>query len=154
ATDADGEPMVIEHSGGEQDRSTVEQVQQDAGQRIDWDADLKRLEGNHDGLRKLWSLAAQYPPSVLPDGFMQRLADAGERAKQQTASDQSEGVVDAEVVSDDDAPLCSGSTIDPDERGSMVITDPEGREVVFCEDCDQQVRVHNGLVLPHGNPNQ
>jgi phage recombination protein Bet len=65
-------------------------------EKVDWDTKLDEARGDYDKLRALWSLARGLEPNNL--ALLERIAEAGEAAKQGTA--QQPDVVDAEVIED------------------------------------------------------
>lgn len=94
------------------DGETTDVVDQ-AGQRIDWEADLESLTGNYDGLRKLWLLAEQHGQ---PQEYLDRVKAAGEAAKPEQSPDadvQDADVQDAEIV-DEDTTAPQGVNVDWD----------------------------------------
>lgn len=64
---------------------------------IDWDARIVEVEGNHDGLRSLWSEVKGLEPNKLE--LLERIAALGEAAKVAAEAAAAEAnIVDAEVV--------------------------------------------------------
>ncbi len=166
AVDAEGDAIAAYDVDAEMAELRAEraaEVVQQSAQRIDWESGLKSMEGDRDGLRKLWAVAVEYDESLLPDGFLERVMEAGKRAK---AADEAhaeaawaaasmsepvpEGAIEEAVAELVDEPEeCPGSGALFNEAGWTSIVKDDGSELALCQECDTWVWTNAGKANRH-----
>lgn len=138
--------LVVDVKEGAVDELPAEDTEQPKnGQQVDWEAAREKLlaDRDHAGLQGLWTAAKV---SGADAGTLHRIARDGKELADRFANEAEHASAVAK-----DTELCKGTAKSIDAAGGMVITNKAtGREIGFCDQCQQWVHMQSGKALPHG----